>query len=732
MNTDYVSRHKLNVNSQFADFVENELLPHLAFTYDEFWLKLAYIISIFTSENEALLDDRVKFEEKLDLWCIDNANNEFDLSEYIDFLRDIGYLEPVITPFEIETDHIDPEISLIAGPQLVVPVSNARFALNASNARWGSLFDALYGSNVIPNKNLTQTKDNYNLQRGEAVIDYALNFLDKAIPIKNAKYADIDTYFIDHSQDEGILNFILTDGTNVHLKNSSQFIGWSQKQNTQTLLFKNNNLHIELKIDSNHHVGKKAPGNIYDIFLESAITTIMDCEDSVAAVDSEDKVQVYRNWLGLMVGSLTCEVEKSGKKFKRSLNKDKIFTAKNGELLSLSGRALMLVRNVGQHMKTDMILDHNKNPVYEGFVDAFITTACAIAGNKKTNNFLNSKHQNIYIVKPKTHGSYEVKLFNLLLIKLEELFELPKNTIKVGLMDEERRTSCNLMQCIQVIKNRVVFINTGFLDRTGDEIHTSMQLGPVLQKEKIKQENWLDAYEKQNVAIGIACGFIGKAQIGKGMWAKPDELKEMMEIKIEHPRSGANCAWVPSPTAATLHAMHYHYICVKTHQRKLKKEYNFYMQDLLKPPVALQRNMTSNNIQDELDNNIQGILGYVVHWVNQGIGCSKVLDINNIYLMEDRATLRISSQHIANWLLHNICTKEQVLSTFYKMAEYVDGQNLAIESYRKLVTNNQNSYAFEAACELVFQGCNRANGYTEEVLHKYRILEKNKKIKKYK
>jgi len=727
MNDSYVSRHGLDVNPQFSDFVEYDLIPHLPFGEDEFWEKLALIISSFSLENDELLETREDLQSKINFWCKKNSNNQINYNNYNDFLKKIGYLEPLVDAFQITTNDVDAEIALIAAPQLVVPVSNARFALNASNARWGSLFDALYGSNVIPDKNSTLEKNNYDPQRGRVVIEYALNFLDNVIPIKNAKHSEVKSYFVDHSSDEYLLYAILRDGGKSQLKNCQQFIGWSEEKNSQSLLFKNNNLHIELKIDSDDPIGKESPGNICDIFLESAVTTIMDCEDSVAAVDSEDKINVYKNWLGLMLGTLTCEMQKSGKTFTRSLNKDRVFTAKDGKLLSLSGRALMLIRNVGQHMKTDMILDSNKNLVSEGFVDAFITTACALAGNKDTKKFFNSKTESIYIVKPKIHGSHETKLFNRLLMKLEELFELPENTIKVGLMDEERRTSCNLMQCIKEIKRRVVFINTGFLDRTGDEIHTSMHLGPMLEKEKIKQQDWLDAYEKQNVDIGITCGFIGKAQIGKGMWAKPDELKEMMEVKIEHLKSGANCAWVPSPTAATLHAMHYHCINVKAVQQEIKIRCDDYVLNLLKPPVSFLKDLTSSNIQNELDNNIQGILGYVVHWVNQGVGCSKVLNIDNVYLMEDRATLRISSQHIANWLLHKVCTKEQVLNSFYKMAEYVDEQNLNINSYTRLLEKKQKSYAFQAACELVFQGCNRANGYTEEVLHKYRILEKIQK-----
>ena len=587
------------------------------------------------------------------------------------------------------------------------------------------MFDALYGSNLIPDKNLTTEQINYDPQRGQLVIDYALNFIDKVIPIKNASHSEVNNYFVEFYNDEYVLNAILKDGGKSQLKNSQQFIGWSDEDKSQSLLFKNNYLHIELKIDSNDPIAKESTGNICDIFLESAVTTIMDCEDSVAAVDSEDKVNVYKNWLGLMLGTLTCEMQKSGKKFTRSLNKDKVFTAKNGKLLTLSGRALMLVRNVGQHMKTRMILDNN-NPVSEGLVDAFITTAYAFAGNKNKKEFSNSKTDSIYIVKPKIHGSREAKLFNRLLIMLEKLFKLPENTIKVGLMDEERRTSCNLMQCIKEIKHRIVFINTGFLDRTGDEIHTSMHLGAMLEKDKIKQQDWLDAYEKQNVDIGIACGFMGKAQIGKGMWAKPDELREMMEVKIDQLKSGANCAWVPSPTAATLHAIHYHYVNVKAVQQEKNIQDNDYISKLLEPPIDLVQIITPIDIQNELDNNIQGILGYVVHWINEGVGCSKVLDINNVYLMEDRATLRISSQHLANWLLHEICTEEQVLNTFYKMAKYVDKQNSLIKSYIKLVDQNQGSYAFQAACELVFKGCNHANGYTEEVLHKYRKLEKNR------
>ena len=726
MKVDFVSRHGLDVDSQFCKFVEHDLVPLLHFSEEEFWEKLALIISSFSSENDDLLNARKDFQTKINLWCKKNSKSYHNHNSYHEFLKKIGYLEPPVDIFQIETENVDPEIALIAAPQLVVPVSNSRFALNASNARWGSLFDALYGSNLIPDKNLTTEQNNYDPQRGQLVIDYALNFIDKVIPIKNASHSEVNNYFVEFYNDEYVLNAILKDGGKSQLKNSQQFIGWSDEDKSQSLLFKNNNLHIELKIDSNDPIGKESPGNICDIFLESAVTTIMDCEDSVAAVDSEDKVNVYKNWLGLMLGTLTCEMQKSDKTFTRSLNKDKVFTAKNGKLLTLSGRALMLVRNVGQHMKTRMILDNN-NPVSEGLLDAFITTACAFAGNKNKKEFSNSKTDSIYIVKPKIHGSREAKLFNRLLIMLEKLFKLPENTIKVGLMDEERRTSCNLMQCIKEIKHRIVFINTGFLDRTGDEIHTSMHLGAMLEKDKIKQQDWLDAYEKQNVDIGIACGFMGKAQIGKGMWAKPDELREMMEVKIDQLKSGANCAWVPSPTAATLHSIHYHYVNVKAVQQEKNIQDNDYISKLLEPPIDLVQIITPIDIQNELDNNIQGILGYVVHWINEGVGCSKVLDINNVYLMEDRATLRISSQHLANWLLHEICTEEQVLNTFYKMAKYVDKQNILIKSYIKLVDQNQGSYAFQAACELVFQGCNRANGYTEEVLHKYRILEKNQK-----
>ena len=722
--SDFVSYYGLNVEPLFIDFIEKELLPNIDCDANKFWSELALIIDDFSSINTDLLNFRDQLQDKINEWCKQQDGNIIDELSYTEFLKKIGYIEPVGEPFQIETENVDSEISLIAAPQLVVPLSNARFAIKAGNARWGSLFDALYGSDVIPNIGDHQSGDEYNSKRGQAVIDYAFDFLDRAIPLKKGSHIDIDYYHVDISNGEGQFFAILTNGKKIKLENRNQFIGWSDQKNKKSLLFENNNLHIELKIDPDHAVGKQAPGNICDIILESAVTTIMDCEDSVAAVDTEDKVNVYRNWLGLMLGSLSVEIEKSGQIFSRCLNNDRVFTSIRGEKINLPGRALMLVRNVGYHMKTDMITDKKGEPVYEGILDAVITTACVLAGRQKSKIFVNSKEGSIYIVKPKIHGPQEAKLFDDILTRVEQLFDLPKYTIKVGLMDEERRTTCNLQECIRAIKNRVVFINTGFLDRTGDEIHTSMYLGPMCEKEKIKQELWFDSYEDQNVDIGIRCGFIGKAQIGKGMWAKPDEYKEMMETKIEHPKSGANCAWVPSPTAATLHAIHYHDVCVKTYQERIKLRNHNYLQNILNPPVTSTKYLMPQIIQNELDNNIHSILGYVVHWIDRGVGCSKVLDINNIYLMEDRATLRISCQHVANWLLHKVCNKEQVLNILYRMANYVDEQNNATQFYNKLVDDDKESYAFQATYDLIFQGCDYANGYTEKILHKYRKLEK--------
>ena len=725
--TEFVIQHDLFVDRHLSKFIEKELLPNLSITSEKFWLGLSSIIEKFSPVNLLLLEQRDLLQQKIDDWCNENANSEYVIEDYILQLKDMGYLVPKGKPFKIKTSNVDPEVSRTAAPQLVVPVSNARFALNACNARWGSLYDAVYGSDLIPNKGNFKQGKTYNRKRGEHVIDFSLNFLDRSIPLDSASHHDVSYYLLENNQGVGFFSAVLNDGEISYLRNQEKFLGWTQNKDKTSYLFKNNDLHIELIIDPMHPIGKISPGNISDIILESAVSIILDCEDSVAAVDSEDKVNIYRNCLELMLGTLSTEIEKSGLSFTRSLNTDRIYISKKNKEFSVKGRALMFTRNVGSHMKTDIVLNKQKETVYEGLIDAIVTVGCSIAGMNGTAKFVNSKYNSIYIVKPKLHGPEECKFFNSLLNDVEALFNLPSHTIKVGLMDEERRTSCNLKECIYELKDRIVFLNTGFLDRTGDEIHTNMKLGPVNYKEKIKEDIWYENYEKNNVRVGIECGFIGKAQIGKGMWAKPDEYKEMMDVKHNQLKSGASCAWIPSPTAATLHAIHYHDYFVRDYQEHLKKNNEEdTLRHILSPSVTSQSKLKRKFIQKELDANIQSILGYVVHWINSGIGCSKVPDINNVYLMEDRATLRISSQHVANWLLHDICSKNDVIQSMNKMAVYVDKQNENISEYTNLQLKNDMSVAMQAARELIFNGVDSPNGYTEDILHKYRKLLKKK------
>lgn len=692
----------MNVNAAFRAFVEHELLPDLGIDAEAFWAGLESIVDALTPENEALLRHRDLLQQRLDDYHDANPGDIRDPEGYKQFLSDIGYLEERGEPFTIDTAGVDPEIASVAGPQLVVPVSNARFALNAANARWGSLYDALYGTDVIASDGGLEPGTSYNARRGAAVIAYAADFLDRVIPLPSSSHAD--------PNDEAY-------------RSAPSFIASASDGEQSSYLFRNNGLHIEIRTNPSHPIGREAPGNVSDVILESAITTIQDCEDSVAAVDAEDKVGVYRNWLGLMRGTLSATFDKGGKTTTRELATDREFVTPGGNEYVLPGRSLMLVRNVGHLMRTDALIDTAGNEVFEGILDAVVTTACALYDLRGLGKYSNSRSGSVYIVKPKMHGSQEVAFADRLFARVEDMFGLDRNTLKIGVMDEERRTTVNLEECIRAVRQRIVFINTGFLDRTGDEIHTSMLAGPMLPKETIKTQSWINAYEDRNVDVGIRCGLPGKAQIGKGMWPKPDEMKDMVDTKHAHPEAGANCAWVPSPTAATLHAMHYHDVAVREVQSRLAEREEASLDDILTPPLGDPSLLTGDEIQAELDNNAQGILGYVVRWIDQGVGCSKVPDINNVGLMEDRATLRISSQHIANWLLHEICTEEQVLETFRRMAAVVDEQNAGDPAYTNMAPGFD-GVAFRAACDLALKGTRQPNGYTEPLLHEYRRKRK--------
>ena len=712
--------HGLSADPIFYQFVESELLPRIGMGSDEFWSGLARIVGDLTPVNRALLARRDELQAKIDAWHREHPGRDYNHSEYVEFLTRIGYLREPGEPFQIETRNVDPEIASVAGPQLVVPVSNARFAINAANARWGSLYDALYGTDVIPADEGREPGDTYNPLRGKAVIEYATAFLDRTLPLDHASHAEVDHYAVERS--EGAYRFVvnLVGGQRVGLTDPGRFRGFSASGDRAAYLFEHHGLHIEILTDPRHPVGKTAAGNVADVILESALTTIQDCEDSVAAVDAEDKVGVYRNWLGLMSGELSADFQKAGKRMTRTLEADRHYTAPDGGEVVLSGRSLMLVRNVGHLMTNDAVLDANGDEIYEGILDAVITTACALANHRQADRLPNSRFGSVYIVKPKMHGPDEVRFTNTLFKRVEDLFGIDEFTLKVGVMDEERRTTANLHECIHAVKDRLVFINTGFLDRTGDEIHTSMQAGPVLPKETIKLEPWINAYEDWNVDVGIRCGLPGKAQIGKGMWPKPDEMAQMMATKQAHPEAGANCAWVPSPTAATLHAMHYHAVDVRAQQETLKSRRLASLDDILTPPLGDPARLDAATIQQELDNNAQGILGYVVRWIDQGVGCSKVPDISDVGLMEDRATLRISSQHIANWIMHGVASEAQVMETMRRMAAVVDEQNAGDPSYTRMSDDFDSSVAFEAACDLVFKGAEQPNGYTEPLLHAHR------------
>ncbi len=709
-----VDKNSLKISSTLYDFINKEVIPDTEIDIDDFWDKFSAISHELSPINRDLIKKREDIQKKIDDWHTLNRNEEFNKINYLNFLKSIGYLVEEKNNFNIETSEVDKEISSIAGPQLVVPVDNARYALNAANARWGSIYDSLYGTDIIPGK----IGKSWDKERALKVIKYVRNFLDESFPLSKGSWKEISKIQIDKK------NLVLFSGSNKYfLKNDNQFIGFSgDKDNPKSILMKNNNLHIDILMDSNSKVGSIDGASISDVIMESALSTIVDNEDSVAAVDAEDKVKCYRNWLGLMKGDLVSIFEKNGKKIIRKLNTDRAYTSKDGEKIVLHGRALLLNRNVGHLMTNPSILLKDGSEIPEGIMDAFISTLCALHDFK---NKKNSRTNSVYIVKPKMHGPEEVAFTNTLFEKVEEALGIKKYSIKVGIMDEERRTTVNLKECIRQVKNRIVFINTGFLDRTGDEMHTSFEAGPMIFKGDMKKSTWLNSYENWNVDIGLDCGFSGKAQIGKGMWAMPDQMLNMMDQKISHPKSGANCAWVPSPTAATLHSLHYHKVNVFEEQKKIKLREKAKVENILEIPKADRPNWSIEDINRELENNAQGILGYVVRWIDQGIGCSKVPDINNVGLMEDRATLRISSQHIANWLHHGICNKDQVMKIMKKMASIVDEQNNGDPSYKKMSNDFDNSLAFSTACDLVFKGRTQPSGYTEPLLHKKRLEKKS-------
>jgi len=708
----------LTISNELEEFLRNEVLEGLDIEANNFWASLESILDEFGPRNIELLEKRETIQSQLDAWHIERKGKEHDKESYKEFLKSIGYLVEEGADFEITTENVDPEIKEIAGAQLVVPVMNARFSLNAANARWGSLYDALYGTDVISEEGGAEKAGGYNPIRGDKVIEFSKTFLNEMAPLSNGTYQEVTAFRVN----SGALEVTLSDQSKVQLSDDNQFVGYlGESENPTGILLKNNNLHAEIQIDNEDSIGKDDPAGIKDVLLESAVTTIQDCEDSVAAVDAEDKTLVYRNWLGLMKGTLKESFMKGGSEMTRSLNLDRVYLDPTAQEFTLPGRSVLLVRNVGHLMTNPAILDSKGREIPEGILDAMFTICIAKHDLEREGSEKNSRTGSVYIVKPKMHGPEEVQFTCDLFAAVEKALGLEHLTVKVGIMDEERRTTVNLKECIRAAKDRVIFINTGFLDRTGDEIHTSMEAGPMIPKAQMKQKPWINAYEDWNVDIGLEAGFKGKAQIGKGMWAMPDEMLAMYDNKAMHPEAGANCAWVPSPTAATLHAIHYHQVSVSNQQELLKSRGRASLDDILTIPLMANPNsLTEEDIQNELDNNSQGILGYVVRWVDAGVGCSKVPDINNVGLMEDRATCRISSQHIANWLHHDLCTEEQVLASMKKMALVVDGQNSGDPDYVNMAPD-YTGIAFSAACDLAIKGREQPSGYTEPLLHSKRL-----------
>ncbi|MDO7468239.1 malate synthase G [Acinetobacter baumannii] len=709
-----IQKGKLAIAKELYDFIENEALPGSGLDTETYWKNFEQVVVDLSPKNKALLAKRDELQAKIDEW---HRNNKFELGAYKAFLTEIGYLLPEVEDFQITTENVDEEIALLAGPQLVVPVRNARYCLNAANARWGSLYDALYGFDVISEEGGAEKGKGYNPVRGAKVIEFAKNFLNEIFPLAQGSHADATKYAIEQNK----LVVTLKDGTKTGLAHEAQFVGFNgEEANPSEVVLLSNGLHVIIEIDANSPIGQTDLAGVKDLTLEAAVTTIQDLEDSVAAVDAEEKVEGYRNWLGLMKGTLQESIEKNGKTIVRALNKDREIKNLIGGTTKLHGRSLMLLRNVG-HLMTNPAILVDGEEIFEGIMDALVTPLLSIADIRSENENKNSRKGSMYIVKPKMHGPEEVAFAVELFERAEQALGLPAKSLKIGIMDEERRTSVNLKNCIAAAKDRTIFINTGFMDRTGDEIHTSMEAAPVVRKEAVKTQKWIAAYENRNVAIGLKCGLQGKAQIGKGMWPKPDSMKDMLATKAAHPNAGASCAWVPSPTGAVLHAMHYHQVNVKARQDQLKAEEMLSLDDLLTPPFATDTNWSAEEINNELENNCQGILGYVVRWVDLGVGCSKVPDINNVGLMEDRATLRISSQHVANWLRHGIVTREQVEEVLKRMAKIVDEQNANDPLYKPMAANFETNIAFQAASDLIFKGCEQPSGYTEPLLHAARL-----------